>query len=57
MALLIAATGDGFEAFDCLREVARFLEFVDFPVEPRERACGAFDPADRFDGALALGLA
>ncbi|HEX6689425.1 MAG TPA: hypothetical protein VF085_12300 [Solirubrobacterales bacterium] len=54
MALLTAATGVDFDAFDCLRGVARFRELAVFLDEPRERACGFFDPADRFDEALVL---
>jgi hypothetical protein len=49
--LLTAATGVGFEAFDCLRGVARFRELAVFLDEPRERAWGFFDPVDRFDEA------
>jgi hypothetical protein len=52
-ALPIAATGVGFDDFG-LREVARFREFADLLVEPRERAWGFFDPADRFEEAPVL---
>jgi hypothetical protein len=54
VALLTAATGVGFEAFDCLRGVARFRELAAFLDEPRERAWGFFDPVERFDEALVL---
>jgi hypothetical protein len=48
--LLIATAGAEVDEFD------RFPEFVDFLVEPRERACGFLDAADRLDDALLLVL-
>jgi hypothetical protein len=48
-ALLTAAVGAVFDdEFDCFREPDDLL------VEPRERAWGFFEPADRFDEALVL---
>jgi hypothetical protein len=54
-ALLTAATGVGFELFDCLRlrGVAGFRELA-FLTESRERAWGFLEPVDRFDEALVL---
>jgi hypothetical protein len=57
--LLTAVAAAGFDEFDrlrgdaCLREFD-FREFAAFLVDPRERACGFFAPADRFGEALDL---
>jgi len=53
-ALLTAAVEAGFDEFGRFRDDVCLRELADFLVEPRERACGFFDPADRFDEALVL---